>query len=1564
MSTEEHKEIVTLTVIENPLEMEHTRTSTALIVWGQPVISILPEKVKESPENWVIINDGRELTISECTDIMLHPGGEVICYPRIRGKHTGIAVGFALIIAGAVVSAFGFPAFGISLVKWGFITIALNMAYMALAPHPPDAPDTSITYGFGGIRNDTRIGSPIPVVYGEHRVGGHYIEIAETVANGDTDNNELYLVLALSEGEIEKIDTTYDGSTLSTSSIEINGQSIANYSISHPGGKALTGTNDQDYIFSKFGGAWSAYSVDTLITPDWFTYVTQGTNITGFQININFPMGLYRINKDGETKNASVTFDIEYRLVGTPTWTPDTVTYTASKMAAVRRYTGKGNGHDGTGETYLPPGQYEIRMKRADAESTNNKKVDQAKWDLINEIVNDRYKHPNVALFPLDITATDQLSGGLPTVTTIIKGRKIRVYTTTSAYTTIWSDNPAWVVLDMLTNTRYGMGIADADIYIQSFIDWAAYCNEMVTDGQGGTDKRATCNIVFDSTERFWDAALKVCAIGYAMLVKVGNKIQVKIEKQETPVQLFTMANIKRGSFKENFMSLQNRSNVFEIQYLNKDNSYLQDMVTIEDPAIYSNAEPIKKQTVQAYGITRTSHAVRFARYLANINRYITRAIQFEVDIDAIACEPGDVIRFQHDVPQWGFASRAAAGATASTIVLDTAMVVEAGKTYQVLVRHSDDTVEIKTVTNTAGTYTTLTISGTWTQNPADGDVVAFGETDILVKPFRIVSIERTEDMRARVSAIEYSASVYDDSNITPVNVVNYSVLPNPNSMPPQVTDLTLSQINDDQHTIAVTFTPPNDYRYATTYIYSIKESVNVKLGESRDGSFYIHDTPPGTQLTIKAVSISRTGSQADISQSPSATITVTVTTGNLPPDVTGLELVGQGNDTEFVGKDAKFQWRNRGRTSGFGREDIGYETLGAGAGGIDPFFRNYRVEIYNTDGTTLRRRDEYVVDPSYTYGYEKNYEDAQKILGDVVRSFMIKVWQQDTFNQMSGNPAVLVVSNQSPAIVNNLKLTAFRKLIILEWDKSPEPDIEGYKVWRSTTSGFSPDDTTNLEYEGYSTVVQFDDVTPGTVYYFKVAAYDSFGEDGLNISGEVSGNPEGLISQDVQDLAITLGKIADGAISTAKLADMAVTVGKIVDGAITELKIDTNAITSTKIADNAITTPKLIAGAITTSKIYAGAITANEIAAEAVVAAKIAAGAVIAGKIDANAVTANEIAAGSVTTAKIVAEAITATELAADSVTAVKILAGSVTADKISVTSLSAINATIGNVRSGSLLSSTMSTKGGVLTVASGSGNTTITLSDTSNFGTSGNGQIIDSTNDRDDFSWTGKTSTTLTGCSGVLAHNVGALVIPLSKVAFINDAANELRLFGDRGDGTIEELASIGINYVGSDYYIGVFGSTNTTLVPILTQGKKYGLWSSVVNAASSDTGSHVCNYMYVSLPGWNGDIHGLHIDVTGSDNSTSYDTRGLSVVASAASGGGFCIAMEGISTGVANGIGGRFGNSDVASGGPIQLIPSASAAAPTHAALKGTLWVTSSGILYICYDNFSSWQKVGAQ
>jgi hypothetical protein len=151
-----------------------------------------------------------------------------------------------------------------------------------------------------------------------------------------------------------------------------------------------------------------------------------------------------------------------------------------------------------------------------------------------------------------------------------------------------------------------------------------------------------------------------------------------------------------------------------------------------------------------------------------------------------------------------------------------------------------------------------------------------------------------------------------------------------------------------------------------------------------------------------------------------------------------------------------------------------------------------------------------------------------------------------------------------------------------------------------------------------------------------------------------------------------------------------------------------------------------------------------------------------------------------------------------------------------------------IGSYIAGSYMSApSIYTAGSHAVAAVTAGATSITLKDVSGFSNSGTGIIYGATNNRDTFTWTGRNTSTnqltgivTTGGNALLAHPVGSIVVQSNvPTIMISPAAGEFYLRGDRGDGVIEELATIGNSQIGSDFYIARFGGT----------GNRAGVWAS---------------------------------------------------------------------------------------------------------------------------------------
>jgi hypothetical protein len=111
-------------------------------------------------------------------------------------------------------------------------------------------------------------------------------------------------------------------------------------------------------------------------------------------------------------------------------------------------------------------------------------------WTSNHKLTDQGYLYARLEFDP------DAFEQGLPNISAKVKGRKIYDPRTS---TTAWSENPALVIRDYLTDTVYGLGATAAEIDDASFIAAANVCEESVTLSGGGTQDRYTFNGVVDT---------------------------------------------------------------------------------------------------------------------------------------------------------------------------------------------------------------------------------------------------------------------------------------------------------------------------------------------------------------------------------------------------------------------------------------------------------------------------------------------------------------------------------------------------------------------------------------------------------------------------------------------------------------------------------------------------------------------------------------------------------------------------------------------------------------------------------------------------------------------------------------------------------------------------------------------------------------------------------------------------------------------------------------------------------------------------------------------------------
>jgi len=586
-----------------------------------------------------------------------------------------------------------------------------------------------------------QVGATVPKIYGVFPAKGNVISANVSIVEkgshpGDQLLNSLILlcqgpISGFSDIKINKKDLYDFGYTDST------GGRNTNVVVSYRYGDVTQS------VIPNFNDTYRPYSTysNKLVYNENSYYTTTGNDFDALKVTVTFPNGLYFIkpvstqlhyediivnwpNPDGtttptvigqkylgsttsggDTVSAEVKFKIYYRIEN-QTWVlHSTQTVTEKKTSSFSK--------DFKIDNLVRGNKYEIALCRITADSVATGLSDHIHWAGLTEIIKDDFTYPRCVLVGVEALATNQLSGALD-FSCKVTGSLVMVYSTPTTATVIWSDNPAWVALDILTQpviNRHGDGSVTIDRYdgvdpayidIASFITWANFCDQLVPNGSGGWEKRFVFNGIFDSATSAWDAVIEVCAMSRAMVYIKGYKYYVTIDTIATPVQMFTSGNIIADSFEETFLSLNNRASEIEVDFCNEDNDYKRETVSIVDP---NCARPKQLVTMQLIGCTNITQAWRIARYRLYNNQYITRYIKFAAEIDAIAVNIGELIYFAHDLPQWGYSGRIVS-ATSTTVTLDRDVLMSNGISYSVRVRLSDDSVAFKSFTAVAGIFT------------------------------------------------------------------------------------------------------------------------------------------------------------------------------------------------------------------------------------------------------------------------------------------------------------------------------------------------------------------------------------------------------------------------------------------------------------------------------------------------------------------------------------------------------------------------------------------------------------------------------------------------------------------------------------------------------------------------------------------------------------------------------------------------------------------------------------------------------------------------------------------
>lgn len=1247
----------------------------------------------------------------------------IIVAAAYTGGAAATAMGFTnaaggLTAAGMAVSA------GVA----GVVTVGGTMLMNAVIP--PNTPGSdpnrladmaaaSPTYSLSAQGNSARLGQPIPVQYGRHKAWPDFA--ASPYAEYAGGEQDLYQLLLLGQGDydIEEMgieDTPF--ATLGGGGVLVPTTSFEGitWEIVRPGEPV---TLFPASVTNAIEVSGQELLESVIMGP--FTVNAAGTTLNKLGFDLVCPKGLFYANDAGGMDVRSVSVLFEARAIddlGLPVgaWVAlatETITE-ATNTPQRRSYT-----YD------VADGRYEARATRTTTKDYSSRAGHDVNWAGLRGYHPGEQQFGQTTCIALKMRASNNLSMQASRRIYVTATRKLKSWHPDTGWTTTETATRsiAWAFADACRAVGYGMELADSRVNLSQL-----YALNTVWEARGDHfDGR------FDSLSGWWEALQQIARAGRAKAFQQGGVIHcVRDQAATLPVALFCHRNILPGSMTVDYiMPDSDTADGVTMEYF--DETVWRDVTVVVPP------EAAQPGDDRLMGVTNRDHATREAWYQHACNTKRRKLITLQTELEGYIPTFLDPIAISHERVRWGQSGDVISWVEGTkTLITAEPLTWTAGATHYISLRRRDCSVTSAFIATKGATDSTIVLSSLpdftpYTGSEEERTTYTFGPGNgsELYQLARVLAIRPRGEVTVEVYAVAEDADVHTADGGAVPPMPDISTLPSVYTRP-EVTGLTGVITGDsDQARVSLSWqAAPGGENYYVEISYDGGSSwTRVKDTTATNYSMLVDPRHP-FYMRVAAVGLT-VGPWAVWSSEAEGTIVPP----NVIPRVSGLELFGQGNGTEFTGKHAKFTWRETSLTRSY---DFDAEPNGADSGARDLYFMDFEIRVL--DGATLLRV-EHTLDNFYTYTYEQNSEDYAEEHGGAsgaYRTFTFEVYQRGRSGQISAVPAKLTVSNPAPAVPANIRLRSSFRTLFIEYAAPTDLDWSGVRVWLGTAPGFTPAPE-NQVYEGPDTLIVIDalpDGTPldsGAMYYVAIQAFDGFDYDG---SASVTLSTSTVYIDgafDIEEYSIGHSQIGLLEVWDANIKDL--TVDKVESGTITGKDFNVAADGRIRSGQTAWNTgsgwwlgrtsdgkAQMSVGSptgngwdwdeTTGTMNYRGVFTLTTGSTIGGVSAASIAGwaygsdttKIDGGDIYTGTVTAAKIAAGTITSNEIAASTITAAQIAANTITASQIAANTITASQIASSTIVTSNIATGNI-------TTETINGNAVTVAAAvSSDTTVT--------------------------------------------------------------------------------------------------------------------------------------------------------------------------------------------------------------------------------------------------------------
>ena len=518
------------------------------------------------------------------------------------------------------------------------------------------------------------------------------------------------------------------------------------------------------------------------------------TNTDGVRVTIGFPR-LQKIEDNGDISGTTVQYTISvFNQAGTLVRKINT----SSNLTGLDRTIHSGGGTiegkstspyfkdhiidfgvntDGTPRVATSDFPVTVTVARETPDSTDVRESNTFEFTSLTELEFDVSTFPNTAIAALRFDA--EIFRSVPQRMYRIRGRLIKIphnstvrsdgslsfsgdFNGTLKTTKEWCNDPAWVLYDIITESRAGFGdfVTEDEVDKYSFYNASVYNSELIDNGQGGTGPRFSCNIVLQQSTQAYTLLNKIASIMRASLYFEDSKIVLTQDRPTTSSYFFSYANVKEGGFIYTGASQRTKDTVVNIKYFQNETRTFE-YETVEDTSANQSKYGVVVRNIEAIGCSDQAQARRMGLWHLYTQNNETETVAFTTDASAGSLiRPSQIITIQDPVRSGFRRSGRIAAATTTQITIDNTQDLPTTPITgdQLSVILTDGTLETKTISTISGNI--ITVDSAYTSAPQANSVWLFVRATTETEEFRVLSVEE-KDNEYTITAMFHNSDKY-----------------------------------------------------------------------------------------------------------------------------------------------------------------------------------------------------------------------------------------------------------------------------------------------------------------------------------------------------------------------------------------------------------------------------------------------------------------------------------------------------------------------------------------------------------------------------------------------------------------------------------------------------------------------------------------------------------------------------------------------------------------------------------------------------------------------------------